>query len=173
MMLALCDEKSLMSDKEFTVYWIKLIDHHDLYSQGYIGVTDNIERRWKRHKKQVKVTDKKVNKRPLYRAFRALGLEKFELNVIASGLDRWSAYNIEFCLRPHENIGYNCAAGGNFSSPLLCSSLSPICSEEKSIKKIRSAIRDAVEYHQTRNNTHNNAMHLTIKSVLPFHSSTL
>ncbi|USD23307.1 GIY-YIG nuclease family protein [Microbulbifer variabilis] len=158
-----------MISEEYSVYWIRLHNHKDIYKQGYIGVTNNIERRWNQHKSQILETDKKVNKRPLYRAFRKLGLECFDFSVVEGGLDKWTAHNLEFCLRPHKNIGYNFAQGGNlYGSPLLCSTLSSIVADPKSRQKVLSGFKEAIIYYSKTEKEHNNRMYLTIKNVLPF-----
>ncbi len=31
------------------VYWIRKVEHTNIYTEGYVGVSTNIERRWREH----------------------------------------------------------------------------------------------------------------------------
>lgn len=155
-----------MDVKEYVVYWIKSKSHTDIYRQGYIGVTNDLERRWRRHKKHVKDSGRKVSGRPLYRAFRKFGLDGFEFVVVDSGLDKMTAYNLEYCLRPYKRIGYNCEAGGGFyASPLLCSTLSPLSYGGIGRSKISNKIDESIGYYSSIDQC-GHEMYEVIKRVL-------
>ena len=82
-----------MSD--YSLYWIHLPDHKDPYTEGYIGITQDMPRREKDHK--------------LYFA------EYFEqgamVEVIQSNMSRADAVRIEGVYRPAPNIGWNTQSG--------------------------------------------------------------
>lgn len=135
-----------------SVYWIRLEEHTDPFSQGYIGVTCHLERRWNRHCRHAEVRDVKINNMPLYVAFRKFGLGRFKFEELHKGLDKWSAYNIEYALRPHYGIGFNRGPGGFKRSALLCSSLSPLRHIAKHAEMIEKKIEDAiVRFGKARN----------------------
>lgn len=113
------------SNMECFVYWIHLRFETNPFLDGYVGVTEDIERRWRRHKRHAILLESKRNTFPLYRAFRKHGVEAFQFDVLAGPLDKWSAHNLEYALRPHSRIGYNLALGGYWRSCLACCTLSP------------------------------------------------
>jgi hypothetical protein len=85
------------------VYWIHLPDHTDMYSQGYVGVSNNPTRRLQEHK------NSKDNKH-LSRA-----LTKYSDSVLQTVIfngDSESCYLYEEQLRPTTNIGWNINKGG-------------------------------------------------------------
>lgn len=126
---------------KYFVYWIHLKTQVDPYVDGYIGVTNYLQRRWKRHKRHVQRIESKRNGYPLYVAFRQYGLNRFSFDVIATNLDKWSAYNMEYALRPHKRIGYNLEPGGFMKSCLLCCSISPLRNLETHSKMISEHIQ--------------------------------
>ena len=48
----------------------------------YIGLSNDIEQRWKTHKKRYKIESDKEYEKYLYRSFRKYGLEAFTFEVI-------------------------------------------------------------------------------------------
>ena len=111
----------------YSVYWIHLVDERDPFVDGYIGVTCDVERRFARHRAHAAlVPDIKKNSYEIYKALRAHGLDSFAFDVLCSDLDKWTAYNIEYALRPWKGIGLNTSAGGFYASKFKCSSLSTL-----------------------------------------------
>jgi len=133
-------------NEKYCVYWIHLKNEIDPLTEGYVGVTNDIQRRWKRHKRQAAKRSDKRNGRPLYKAFRKYGVEAFCFEILADSIDKWSAYNLEYALRPHSYIGYNSAPGGFLRSSLLCSTLSPRRFETAGSKAIKMHINKAASH---------------------------
>ena len=91
------------------VYWIRKVEHTNIYTEGYVGVSTNIERRWREH-----VTEARANRHP--NSFLCNVINKhypdnliFEI-VYLSNED--NCYNYEEMLRPETNIGWNLRSGG-------------------------------------------------------------
>lgn len=82
--------------RKAVVYWIKSKEHTDFLTQGYVGVTTNLEQRMKSHKKQ---------KKYLWRRFDIC------IEVLLVGGEEF-CYEIENKIRPTERIGWNKNAGG-------------------------------------------------------------
>lgn len=91
------------------VYWIRLPEHTDILTEGYIGVTSKSpEIRLKGHLKDCKRTDRNP-----YRIQNVL--KKYKDVIIVDTLliaDIQYCYDIEQKLRPSKKIGWNTAAGG-------------------------------------------------------------
>lgn len=87
-----------------SVYWIHHPDHTDMFSQGYIGVSNDISRRWEAHKNR-------TQKGRLKNAIKSYGWDNLVKKVILIA-DRWYCLMIETRLRPTNNIGWNHAFGG-------------------------------------------------------------
>ena len=87
-----------------SVYWIHHPDHTDMFSQGYIGVSNDISRRWESHKNRTQ------NGR-LKNAIKSYGWNNLVKKVILIA-DRWYCLMIETRLRPTNNIGWNHTFGG-------------------------------------------------------------
>lgn len=91
------------------VYWIKLSEHTDITTQGYVGVSKDHSRRFREHQKQCK-NGKHVNPY-LSAAFSKYGSDAFIVEVYFVG-DKQECYDKEAELRPATNIGWNVAPGG-------------------------------------------------------------
>ena len=78
----------------------------------YIGITDNLERRWHEHKKEAKSN---LN-RPLYHAMNKYGIDQFTITPICSTLTREDLGTLEQRLIKEHNTmtpnGYNLTSGG-------------------------------------------------------------
>jgi predicted GIY-YIG superfamily endonuclease len=135
--------------KKYYVYWIHHKNHKDIYLDGYVGKTNNLERRWKSHKSNAEVKQTKRNSYPLYQHFRKYGLENFEFVIIAQDLDHKSALNMEYGLRPCDGVGLNISAGGNFNSPKECSSLSSLVNMDGWLIRINKH-KDKCSYIRSR-----------------------
>lgn len=76
------------------IYWVRLPEHTDIYTQGYVGVTPNFAKRMREHKHRFKaIWDQVV----------------METILIAEAA---YCYAIEKKLRPGRNIGWNKSIGG-------------------------------------------------------------
>ena len=91
------------------VYWIRKVEHTNIYTEGYVGVSTNVERRWREH-----ITEARANRHP--NSFLCNVINKhypdnliFEI-VYLSNED--NCYNYEEMLRPKTNIGWNLRSGG-------------------------------------------------------------
>jgi hypothetical protein len=93
-----------------SVYWIRCKDHTDMFSQGYIGVSKNSERRFNQHQR-------KTENAHLKHAIEKYGWD----NLVKTDLlisDEVYCFGVEAKLRPTEKIGWNiCAGGGVLPSP--------------------------------------------------------
>lgn len=87
------------------LYWIHLSDHTDPYTQGYIGITKNPERRFNQHR----MSSQSHN--PHVKEAVDNGTAIFTVLHEVSSLDE--AYDLERKYRPRSNIGYNKHPGGN------------------------------------------------------------
>ena len=87
-----------------SVYWIHHPDHTDMFSQGYIGVSKNAQKRFKQH------LEKKHNPH-LVNAIHKYGWDNLVKEQILIAEEDY-CYDIEGKLRPTINIGWNIAVGG-------------------------------------------------------------
>lgn len=87
-----------------SVYWIRCQDHTDMMSQGYIGVSSNAEVRFMQHLK-------KPQNKHLGFAINKYGWDNLIKTKILVA-DRGYCLDIERKLRPIDDIGWNCSAGG-------------------------------------------------------------
>lgn len=98
-----------MGDKEAFVYWVRLPDHVDIQSEGYIGITSlpSVLERWKNHRKTATYGSELI----FHKAIRKHGPDNLIVEEIAHcSLAR--AYELEEMLRPQPWTGWNIAAGG-------------------------------------------------------------
>jgi group I intron endonuclease len=86
------------------LYWIHHKDHTDIFSQGYVGVSNNVKKRWYDHKTYTENAHLKYS------------VEKYgwdnlvkEIVLIA---DNDYCLDIENKLRPNDKIGWNIVMGG-------------------------------------------------------------
>lgn len=85
-------------------YFVYHIGITEDYSEGYVGVTNNLTRRWRQHK--LGYTG--------YRLQCALSKHiEAKYCVVAGGLSREEAFKLEEDLRPYTNIGWNITKGGD------------------------------------------------------------
>ena len=83
------------------VYWIHLPTHTDKSTQGYIGVSNNPQRRYRDHLNQAS----KTPNNPLSNAI-TLYKDKLIYSIIYIGSEQ-SCYSLEQSLRPKSFIGWN------------------------------------------------------------------
>lgn len=107
-----------------SVYWIHHPKHTDMFTQGYVGITNNTKTRWNDH-----------NKRPsnlhIERAIKKYGWDSLVKEVILIS-NRDYCLDIEVQLRPKNQIGWNVVLGGGNPPSSLGKKF--ICSEETKLK---------------------------------------
>jgi hypothetical protein len=90
------------------VYWIRAPHHTNIFKEGYVGVTTlGVSKRFNIHKNSLKEVDKVT---ALKRA-----LLKYKDTIIVETILEGSVdycYDLEFKLRPKEQIGWNIVLGG-------------------------------------------------------------
>jgi len=87
-----------------SVYWIRHQDHTDMFSQGYIGISNNVKRRMINHFNQ-------PSNKHLKNAINKYGWENLIKEVILLA-DKDYCLDIEKKLRPFDFIGWNATSGG-------------------------------------------------------------
>jgi len=92
-----------------SVYWIHLPEHTDIYTQGYVGVSNNPHRRLQEHKNS---TDNKHLSSALSKYS-----ELIIQTIVLIGESNF-CYQYEELLRPGKNIGWNINKGGS-KPPLM------------------------------------------------------
>lgn len=88
------------------VYWIRLPEHTNLLSEGYIGVATDWARRVRQHRHRFKNIWDKVIMTPIVSASESY------------------CFDLEKKLRPLRNIGWNIAAGG-YRNNVMCGKDNP------------------------------------------------
>lgn len=89
----------------YCVYWIRLPEHADVSTEGYVGITKNLKERIRAHKKNRRKTI-------LTSAAKKYSWENFVVDVVYENLSLQEALSIEATLRPEQLIGWNCQRGG-------------------------------------------------------------
>lgn len=92
------------------IYWIRYPEHKDPLTEGYVGITDNLEYRIKYHKKQAV----KEIKSPKDEALLGPRSHELLIETIFEGSSLECA-NEEKRLRPTKHIGWNVATGGGYN----------------------------------------------------------
>ncbi len=87
-----------------SVYWIHRPEHTDMFSQGYIGVSNNTKLRWREH-------ETRTGNLHLQRAIKKYGWDNLVKEVIVIA-DELYCLAVEFKLRSADKIGWNIIAGG-------------------------------------------------------------
>lgn len=99
-----------MSYSDAAVYWIRLQEHTDPNTQGYIGVSKNAHRRMRIH--IAGCVDGTHYNPHLLNAVNKYGESNIVLDIILFG-DEQFCYETESILRPKKGIGWNIAPGGH------------------------------------------------------------
>ncbi len=86
------------------LYWIRHQEHTDIFSQGYVGVSNNVEKRWYDHKTYTQNTH-------LKHSIQKYGWDNLVKEVVLIGDDDY-CLDVENKLRPNDKIGWNIVAGG-------------------------------------------------------------
>ena len=93
------------------VYWIHRACHTDMFSEGYIGITNRrANRRWSEHKRMTS------NCNAVNNAIKKYDDVMFDVVLVAD--TRTYCEYIEKQLRPHKNIGWNIKEGGDDAMPI-------------------------------------------------------
>lgn len=92
-----------------SVYWIHHPDHTDMFSQGYIGVSNNVRARWNRHKREAQNPH-------LGNAIKKYRWENLIKKVLLIA-DETYCLMIEARLRAQSEIGWNITTGGGKPPP--------------------------------------------------------
>ena len=100
----------MISYHEASIYWIRLAEHTDIYTQGYVGVSKNVGRRTTEHMRDLS-TNTHTNPHLKY-AFKKYGWDLFIVDIFFCGEEKY-CYTLENSLRPHKNIGWNITIGGH------------------------------------------------------------
>lgn len=107
------DTKDIEYSHSCYLYWIRKNTHKDMFTEGYIGITNNPSRRLIAHNNALK------NYKPKRTYYTRDFLNSFNSeDLLFSVIDCGSIdyiQNKEFLLRPVERVGWNIAVGGNFS----------------------------------------------------------
>jgi hypothetical protein len=87
-----------------SVYWIHHPEHTDMFTQGYIGVSNDVRKRWLDHKRRIQNLHFK-------NAVAKYGWDNMVKKEILIAEEAY-CLDIENKLRPTKNIGWNIAIGG-------------------------------------------------------------
>jgi hypothetical protein len=95
---------------KYHVYWYYLEGTHtDPYSEGYIGVTNNLERRHLEHIRKAKDLN---NNQHFYNAIRKHNWNSIEKKILHTVSAYEEASELEYLYRALPNLGWNMAVGG-------------------------------------------------------------
>jgi len=86
------------------VYWIHLPEHNDIFTQGYVGVSNNIQKRFYDHKNT-------TENQHLLNAINKYGWDNLVKQIILIA-DKAYCLMMEIKLRSLDNIGWNIIKGG-------------------------------------------------------------
>lgn len=87
----------------YYIYWIKYKNHTDPYSEGYIGISNNIKSRFRYH------SNKNCSDNPILLSAIQKGAEITLLETVQT---KEEALNKEIVYRPSPRIGWNIISGG-------------------------------------------------------------
>lgn len=103
---------------KYNIYWYYVPkEHTDPYMHGYIGVTNNLERR---HREHVNASQDLTNTVHLYNAIRKYTWENIERQVLHTVDTYAEASELEYLYRTETNIGWNSAIGGYLNIGEYC-----------------------------------------------------
>lgn len=111
------------------VYWLHTKDHKDIFTEGYVGITNNLKARLRNHK------SKKYNAH-LRNAINKYGWDNIIKEVILVADDLYCLM-IESQLRNKDNIGWNIVKGGGKPPVSLWNKGVPC------LEKVKEAVRKA------------------------------
>lgn len=91
----------------YYLYWYHLPKHNNIYTEGYVGITNDLERRHSEHMNNISSGVKSH----FYNAARKYRKENLIHEVMYTGTMN-DISNMEYALRPDKDIGWNAAQGG-------------------------------------------------------------
>lgn len=101
-----CVQPERLSERtNYCVYWIRLPEHNDVYTEGYIGITNNFIKRMRSHKSNKK-------KSYLRNAIIKYNWEVLLKEKLHKNISLEEALRLEFQYRSIENVGWNHQKGG-------------------------------------------------------------
>lgn len=98
------------TNSQAVIYWIRLSEHTDPFTQGYIGVSKRFEKRILDHEKFIK--ENKHKNPHLVNSTKKYGWDNLIKEIIFIG-DEIICYEKEIEYRPVKTIGWNIAPGGH------------------------------------------------------------
>lgn len=100
-----------MMTTECSVYWIRAPHHTDVFAEGYVGVSKNVQARWDYGHKGAHKNNRHDNV-ILSNAIKKYGWDVLIKEVVLVANEEYCC-SIENQLRSHEQIGWNIAIGGS------------------------------------------------------------
>jgi predicted GIY-YIG superfamily endonuclease len=94
-------------DSVYILYWIRLDNHTDPYTEGYIGITKDFKERMRSHKKS-------RNKYVINNAIQKHGWDNLHKDILHENLSLKEILDLEKQYRSEERIGWNLQRGGEF-----------------------------------------------------------
>lgn len=92
----------------YYIYWIKALHHTDPYSEGYVGCSNQPERRFRSH-----TTDNTRAGSKIVKAYvMENGINSVSIEILHTVPDEVTGKQIERSYRPKANIGWNIQVGG-------------------------------------------------------------
>lgn len=93
-----------------SVYWIRAPHHSDVMSEGYVGVSKNVQKRWLYGHKWAHRKGRHEN--PLFaNAISKYGWDNLVKTILVIAEEKY-CYDLERKLRPADSIGWNLTVGG-------------------------------------------------------------
>lgn len=105
------------------LYWLHHKDHTDMFSQGYVGVSNNVKKRWYDHNLKAQNTH-------LHNAVNKYGWDNLVKEVMLIA-DNAYCLDIETKLRPTDRLGWNIVKGGGMPPSALGKKFGPMSEETK------------------------------------------
>jgi stalled ribosome alternative rescue factor ArfA len=141
---------------QHSIYWIHCLDHTDIFTQGYVGISKSAEKRWIQH-------FKRSGNRHLNFAIEKYGWDNLvKEKIVIGGKDY--CLDIERKLRSADGIGWNLVAGGGYPprSKKGCIRVAPAWNKgipwsaeaRESIKNNVTKLWENPEYRQRMSNAH-------------------
>lgn len=114
--MLICQSRAKLKDIKMFVYQITNL----VNGKNYIGITNNLYKRWNEHKR-VREEGQKEYDKPLYKAFRKYGIDNFEFKELFNSLELEEAEEKEIELIKEldtlsHDQGYNITTGGRYGS---------------------------------------------------------
>lgn len=119
----------------YCVYWIREKSHTDITSQGYIGVSGQVEERFKSHKKMWSGTNIHLKN-----AIKKYGWDNLEKEVLLIAKKDY-CLEIEKKLRPFDKIGWNLTIGGGYP-PIISGPRPNLCGKRAWNKGMVGHLKD-------------------------------